>query len=474
MARILLIDTDARFIEGLSVKIRGLGHHVDVAHTLASGLELAETTAYDAVFLNPVLPDGDGMDALPSLLEAPSYPEVMIVTDTGRGDQAEQAIKLGVWDYLERPATTSAIELSLVRALQYRAKKILRQPHTTLKEETLGEIVGTSAPMKRCLDRLALSAASDANVLISGETGTGKEMFAWAIHNNSRRAGKRFVVVDCATLPETLVESILFGHERGAFTGAEKTHSGLIKRADGGTLFLDEVGEMPLTMQKSFLRVLQEHRFRQVGGGPEIRSDFRLIAASNRDLGIMVRERRFRKDLLFRLRAFAIELPPLRQRVEDIRSIVSHHLIRLCESYNLPVKTFSPDCLELLDRYEWPGNVRELVNALERAVAAAQQAPVLFAKHLPVYIRVHQAKASLVTSQDATADLLPGIRPGTPLPPLGTVRETVVAEAEQRYLGELLRQAADVREAAAISGLSRSRLYALLKKHDLAAAFRAA
>ncbi|MBP8037687.1 MAG: sigma-54-dependent Fis family transcriptional regulator, partial [Desulfobulbus sp.] len=362
----------------------------------------------------------------------------------------------------------------LVRAIQYRAKKILRQPHTTLKEETLGEIVGVSASMRRSLDRLALSAASDANVLISGETGTGKELFAWAIHNNSRRMGKRFVVVDCATLPETLVESILFGHERGAFTGADKTHSGLIKRADGGTLFLDEVGEMPLTVQKSFLRVLQEHRFRQVGGGPEIRSDFRLIAASNRDLNALVHERRFRKDLLFRLRAFTIELPPLRERIEDIRAIAVHHVARLCASYALPAKTFSPDCLELLDRYEWPGNVRELVNALERAVSVAQQAPVLFAKHLPVYIRVHLARASVVAGQDATTDLLPGAPAGTPLPPLSAVRETAVAEAEQRYLRELLRRAASVAEATALSGLSRSRLYALLKKHDLIAAFRTA
>jgi two-component system NtrC family response regulator len=474
MARILLIDTDERFIETLSAKIRALGHQVDAAGTMARGLELAETDGCDVVFLNPVLPDGNGMDALPMLIEAPSYPEVIMVTDTGSPDQAEQAIKMGAWDYVERPAFTSAMELSLVRAIQYRAKKILRQPHTTLKEETLGEIVGVSAPMRRSLDRLALSAASDANVLISGETGTGKELFAWAIHNNSRRVGKRFVVVDCATLPETLVESILFGHERGAFTGADKTHSGLIKRADGGTLFLDEVGEMPLTVQKSFLRVLQEHRFRQVGGGPEIRSDFRLIAASNRDLNTLVHERRFRKDLLFRLRAFSIELPPLRERIEDIRAIAVHHVARLCASYALPAKTFSPDCLELLDRYEWPGNVRELVNALERAVSVAQQAPVLFAKHLPVYIRVHLARASVVAGQDATADLLPGAPPGTPLPPLSTVRETAVAEAEQRYLRELLRRAASVSEATAVSGLSRSRLYALLKKHDLVAAFRTA
>ena len=474
MSTILIIDTQEPFIEILSREIIHTGHKVVAAGTLREGLELAASTPFDVIFLNAEMPDGNGMDVLPALIDTPSLPEIIILTDAGDADQAEHAIKMGAWDYVERPVTARAMTLSLVRAIQYRAKKIHKQPHTTLNEETLQDIVGNSPQMKRSLDRLALSANSDANVLITGETGTGKELFAWAIHNNSRRAGKRFVVVDCAALPETLVESILFGYERGAFTGADKSQSGLIKRADGGTLFLDEVGELPLAVQKSFLRVLQEHKFRQVGGGALLRSDFRLIAATNRDLDTLVHRHRFRKDLLFRLRAFTMELPPLRHRLEDIPAIAAHHVDKLCHSYGLNSKSFSPDFFEVLSRYEWPGNVRELVNALERAVSAARHEPVLFPKHLPVYIRVHLARASVEQGQTGPEPLLVRTNGSgsTSLPPLVEAREAAIAKLEQQYLRELMSLAGDMEQACAISGLSRSRLYALLKKHNLPSCFR--
>jgi two-component system, NtrC family, response regulator len=474
MSRILIIDTNESFTDTLSREIKHMGNVVFTTQTLSHGIDLATSTAFDVIFLNVQMPDGNGMDALPTFIETPSLPEVIIFTDTGDADQAEQAIKMGAWDYIERPVTSRSMTLSLVRAIQYRAKKTPRKPQITLKQETLDDIIGKSSQMKRCLERLALTAGSDANVLISGETGTGKELFAWAIHNNSRRASKRFVVVDCAALPDTLVESTLFGYERGAFTGADKTHNGLIKRADGGTLFLDEVGELPLSVQKSFLRVLQEHRFRQVGGGPEIRSDFRLIAATNRDLNVMVHGHHFRKDLLFRLRAFTIELPPLRHRVEDIREITAHHTDKFCESYGLARKTFSPDFFDMLDRYEWPGNVRELVNALERAVSAARHEPVLFPKHLPVYIRVHLARASVEQGQATVQTSLyeTGNTCRGTLPRLLDLRDATIAELEQRYLRELTNLAADMHEACAISGLSRSRLYALLKKYGIPSCLR--
>jgi two-component system, NtrC family, response regulator len=474
MSRILIIDTNEPFFKKLSRKIEQMGNIVFTAQTLSHGLDLAASISFDVVFLNAEMPDGNGMDALSTFIETPSLPEVIIFTDTGNADQAEHAIKMGAWDYVERPATTRGMTLSLLRAIQYRAKRVQRQPQAILKQETLDDIVGSSSQMKQCLDRLALTAGSDANVLISGETGTGKELFAWAIHNNSRRSGKRFVVVDCAALPENLVDSTLFGYERGAFTGADKTHNGLIKRADGGTLFLDEVGELPLSVQKSFLRVLQEHRFRQVGGGPEIRSDFRLIAATNRDLNAMVHRHQFRKDLLFRLRAFTMELPPLRQRIDDIREIAAHHTAKFCESYSLARKAFSPDFFEVLDRYEWPGNVRELVNALERAVSAARHEPLLFPKHLPVYIRVHLARAAVEQGQVAVYTPLPNIDnlSRITLPRLLDLRDATLAETEQRYLQELMNMAVDMRAACVISGLSRSRLYALLKKYGIPSSFR--
>ena len=474
MSSVLIIDTNDQFIDILSREIEGVGHYVVAAQTLAQGLSLAVSTALDVVFLNAEMPDGNGIDALSAIIATPSCPEIIIFTDFGDPDQAEHAIKMGAWDYVERPATTRAMTLSLVRVMQYRAKKIPRQPHAVLKQETLDDIVGSSPEIKQCFERLALTAISDANVLISGETGTGKELFAWAIHNNSRRANKRFVVVDCAALPDTLVESTLFGYERGAFTGADKAQNGLIKRADGGTLFLDEVGELPLSVQKSFLRVLQERKFRQVGGGSETRSDFRLIAATNRDLNDRVHHQKFRKDLLFRLRAFTLELPPLRERIGDIREITVHHVAKLCENYGLNKKTFSPDFLDTLDHYEWPGNVRELVNALERAVSAASYEPVLFTKHLPVYIRVHIARASVELRQ-ATSE--PSVSPSNPqtvksLPRLVDMRDAALLELEQGYLRELMGLSHTMQEACDTSGLSRSRLYALLKQYGIPSRFR--
>ncbi len=467
MARILILDTEPTSIASLKKEIGAMGHQADASSTLAEGLRLAADRTYDVIFLNASMPDGSGIDGLPPILATPSHPEVIIFADAGDADQAEQAIRMGAWDYMERPSTVRPMTLSLVRALQYRTKKIPRHPHAVLKQETLNDIVGSSPLMQQSLERLALSAGSDANVLISGETGTGKELFAWAIHHNSRRSAKRFVVVDCAALPETLVESTLFGFERGAFTGAEKSQSGLVKRADGGTLFLDEIGELPLSVQKSFLRVLQERTFRQVGGGPEIRSDFRLIAATNRDLSAMVQHHRFRKDLLFRLRAFTLELPPLRNHMEDLTEIAAHHLDHLCESYGLPAKIFSPDFFDVLSRYQWPGNVRELVNALERAVAAAGHEPVIFPRHMPVYIRVHLARASV--EQSGAASVTPMLNPdnATTLPSLVDLRQAAMDELEQRYLKELSTVSTTLAKACAISGLSRSRLYSLLKRHRI-------
>jgi two-component system NtrC family response regulator len=474
LSNVLIIDTNEYFIASLSGEISRMGHHVVTARTLAQAFDLTASESFDVVFLNTEMPDGKGLDAAPKIIESPSSPEAIIFTDSGDPDEAEQAVRMGAWDYVERPSTAKAMTVSLARAMQYRARKGLKRPSTTLKQEVLDNIVGESPQMKQCLERLALTANSDANVLILGETGTGKELFAWAIHRNSRRAGKRFVVVDCAALPDTLVESTLFGYEKGAFTGADKAQSGLVKRADGGTLFLDEVGELPLSVQKSFLRVLHERRFRQVGGRTEIRSNFRLIAATNRDLDEMARRHQFRKDLLFRLRTFTLELPPLRERIEDIRTISIHHMAQLCESYGVPQKSFSPDFFETANRYDWPGNVRELINSLERAVSASGGEPTVFPKHLPVYIRVQLARSS-VGQESASSDTgapAAEAEPSASFPKLAGIRAAAIAEAEQRYIRELVALTEDMRTACAISGLSRSRLYAILKKYGVSSPFR--
>jgi two-component system NtrC family response regulator len=273
------------------------------------------------------------------------------------------------------------------------------------------------------------------------------------------------VVVDCAALPETLIESLLFGHEKGAFTGAEQAREGLVRQAHGGTLFLDEVGELPLAMQRAFLRVLQERRFRPVGSQRETESDFRLVAATNRNLDAMVREGKFREDLLFRLRSFVIELPPLRERPEDIRDLARTFLDKLCERYGFAAKGFSPEFLRTLGVYPWPGNVREFINAMERTVTAAQFEPVLFPQHLPTHIRIQVAQAQVNHEQPAP---VPGDGTAPSLPTLHEFRETIYAQAEKQYLSDLLSLSGNnVNEACRIAGLSTSRLYALLKTHEL-------
>jgi len=466
MAYILIIDDDDLMCQSLSIVARRQGHDVVAVHTIGAGLEQANRQPFDLVFLDVRMPDGSGLDALPAIRGTASSPEIVIMTGFGDSRGAELAIRSGAWDYIEKGSSLKEITLSLERALAFRKQKMGEggnRVSVALKRE---DIIGSSPKLKSCLDLVAQAAGSDAGVLITGESGTGKELFARAVHMNSRRAGKAFVVVDCAALPETLIESLLFGHEKGSFTGAEQARDGLVRQADGGTLFLDEVGELPITMQKAFLRVLQEHRFRPVGSQRELESDFRLVAATNRDLDLMVREGRFRDDLLFRVRSLVIELPPLRERAEDISELARWYTDRLCERYGIASKGFAPELLTALVAYPWPGNVRELANALERTIAAAGSEPVLFPQHLPTNIRVQVAQAHM--KHDAPSETRLGGENGRDIPKLHDFREAVYAQAEKQYLTDLMSQAGNnIKEACRLSGLSISRLYALLKEHDL-------
>ena len=455
MARVLIVDDDELIGEMLSVMVEDMGHSASSATTLKAGFEKASSDNFDVIFLDIRMPDGNGLDLLPKIRELPLHPEVIIITGRGDPDGAELAIKNGAWDYIQKSSSTKEMLLPFVRALQYREEKNTRKPPTALK---LNGVIGKSPSMNVCLDLLAQAAHSDVNVLLAGETGTGKEVFARAIHENSMRGGNNFVVVDCTALPETLVESVLFGHEKGAFTGADKAQVGLVKQADAGTLFLDEIGELPLAVQKAFLRVLQEHRFRPVGAKREIESDFRLIAATNRSLEKMVQDQTFRSDLLFRVRTLPIELPPLSARKEDIKELAMYHMARVCERYQIGTKGFSPEVFDALMAYEWPGNVRELVNAIERAISDAYHEPTLFPKHLPLDLRVKVARSSVKKEAIPTAE---GVVP------LGSLAECRHA-AEGRYLRDLVFQTkGKIKDACRISGLSRSRLYVLLKTHNL-------
>lgn len=466
MARILIVDDDPQVCRLLERFVERLGHEALTAELLEEALEKARKEPVDLVLLDVSLPDGDGLEALPRMRRMPSSPEVIILTGQGSPDGAEVAVRAGAWDYLQKPPTRDVVTLALTRALQYRSES--RKAEDPVPIDT-SDILGSSVRMRGCLDQLSRAAGGEASVLLTGETGTGKELFAWAIHRNSARKNSNFVVVDCAALPEGLVESTLFGHEKGAFTGADRPRTGLVSEADGGTLFLDEVGELPLTLQKSFLRVLQDGSFRPVGGKKALNSDFRLISATNRSLERMVEEGQFRKDLLFRLRSTVIDLPPLRDRGDDIRCLALHFLGRLCERYRIEHKGFSPEYLDLLCAYTWPGNVRELSHVIEHSLTKAGTSPVLFPTHLPTYLRVTLARAAVTetpTDEHPRQESIPPIP--DPTTTFREYREESLARAERAYLEMLMaRSANDIQEACRLSGLSRARLYALLKKHRI-------
>lgn len=462
MARVLIVDDEQAMCGLLSHVVHGLGHEAVCANFLHQGLQEVLRGDYDLVFLDVFLPDGNGLEQIPRFQAARSRPEIVIITGAGTSEGAQLALKSGAWDYVQKPATLSELELIVMRALQYREMKRRGSP---LQPFRLEGIIGQCPAMLRCLEQASQATLSDVAVLITGETGTGKELLARAIHNNSPRAGAQFVVVDCAAIPENLVESVLFGHVRGAFTGADKEQRGLVGQAHGGTLFLDEVGELDPTVQRAFLRVLQEKRYRPLGGREELESDFRLIAATNRNLEDMVQEGRFREDLLHRLRAMNIHLPPLRERGEDVKALLMYHTARICRKNGWELKGFSPETLDCLARYPWPGNVRELVNTLESMIVGAHPEPVLFPVHLPHHVRLHFVKETLSPRIEPLPEgPAPPWRWPEPFPSIKEAREI----SERNYLQELMRRCMkDIPKACGISGLSRSQLYELLKRHNI-------
>ncbi len=456
MARVLIVDDDPSMGSALANVVRHMGHEVSCQVRLADGLEAAAAQDVDIVFLDVRLPDGNGAEALGEFRQLPSNPEVIIITGYADVDGAEYTLRHGAWDYIRKPASLDVMKVTMLRALEYRNQK--RRVPALLKRDA---IIGSSRALKRALELVAKAAATDSAVLITGQTGTGKELFARAIHENSSRAKGPFVVVDCAALPENLVESVLFGHERGAFTGADRSREGLVKQADGGTLFLDEVGELPPAVQKRFLRVIQEQEFRPVGSDRIVGSDFRLVSATNCNLPEMVNSDNFRQDLLFRLCSIDIELPPLCQREEDLKELALFYINRYCDSQGIGIKGISACFLDVLQHYSWPGNVRELFGVLDKVLAVAQHDKIIYAYHLPVNIRLAGKSDELVRSGQCDLKLL---EMGTDsLPPFKEYQR----ECGRRYITKLMATVGgDKKEACRLSGLSQSHLYNLLKEYS--------
>ncbi len=464
MATALIIDDDMIMCDMLSEMIEDLGHDAEASQSLKDGLKLVSSKAFDIVFLDVKMPDGNGLDIISKVKEAPSLPEIIIITGLGDENGAELAINSGAWDYIEKASSIKDIRLSFIKALQYRKQKEKSRIPVVLQR---AGIIGNSQTIRVCLDQVAQAAHSNANVLIAGETGTGKELFTEAIHLNSSRSARDLVVIDCAALPDSIVENILFGHKKGAFTGADSSSAGLISQADGGTLFLDEVGELPLSVQKTFLRVLQERRFRPIGGKREIKSDFRLISATNIDLAERVRKGKFREDLLYRLQTITIFLPPLRERREDTREIARFHMAKICKFLGFTEKVFSDNFLKILETYQWPGNVRELINTIEQTVSEANNEPVLFGRHLPNHLRIQAACQKIKKKSHPDCFGAESSRFEGQLPAMRDFLDTMRAE----YLKKLMSGAdGKVKKACRISGLSRARLYQLMKQYGLSIA----
>ena len=359
MSKILIIDDDQNICLYFSAVIKERGHDVRHELTFSGGRAAMSSNKFDVVFLDVHLPDGNGLELLSEIRGQTDAPEVVIITGFGDPKGAALAINNDAWDYVEKPASPDKLVLSLNRALQFRESK---KYHASSRALNIRDIVGNSFRMESCLESVAVAADTNASVLITGETGSGKELVAGAIHKNSNRSKNKFVIVDCASFPESLAESILFGHEKGAFTGADRARTGLVKLADKGTLFLDEVGEMPLSIQKKFLRVLETKRFRPIGERTELNSDFRLLAATHRNLNELVQKNEFREDLLYRLRSIEIEVPALREHKEDIKELSIYHMNRICDKHGVACKVFDPEVFIELESYDWPQRTAKWVD----------------------------------------------------------------------------------------------------------------
>ncbi len=479
MIHVLVIDDDPEFRHTMSILLHRLGYTAHQAAYIQQGLQVfSENSDISIVLLDLYLSDGKCIDAIP-LFRLPShFPQVIVMTGQSDPDSAAQCIENGAWDYMEKPITAPKLSLTLQRAVACQNERTARVSLNQIQQEGL---IGISPNFISCLEQLGLVTSHSSNVLLYGETGTGKELFARAIHNCSSRADRAFVALDCTCLPETLAESILQGHTKGAFTGANTAKSGMVKQADGGTLFLDEIGELPMHLQKSFLRILQERRVRPLGSSKEEYSDFRLIAATNRNLEQMVARGEFRQDLYYRLVTSQIILPPLRNRKEDIRPLVQNFMDQACKEYGLEAKDLSPDFMKALYSSQWPGNIRELMNVVYASLGSAQNAATLYPHHLPVNFRAQVVKQAVTQNQAGPGEsassqhtswlefkcFLPQLNGNRP-PTLKEARSHVVNQLEATYLQKIIQYTqGDIPKICQLAELSKPRCYELLKKHKI-------
>jgi two-component system response regulator PilR (NtrC family) len=452
-ARVLVVDDERSMRELLAIVLKREGYEVMLAENGRSAVAAVARGGVDLLISDIKMPDMTGLEVLRASKASDPALEAIMVTAFASQETAIEALRLGACDYLIKPFDVDELKVKVRDKLESRR---LRRENVLLKR-ALGSthqfhnIIGRSDAMLEVFTLVETIARTTSTVLITGESGTGKELVARAVHYHSLRRERPFVAVNCGALTETLLESELFGHVRGAFTGADTNKKGLIETAERGTIFLDEIGEMSQMMQVKLLRVLQERRFRRVGGTDEIEADIRVIAATNQDLARMVAEQRFREDLYYRINVIPVRLPPLRERREDVPLLAEHFLAKYSAQMAKPLAGLSQEALALLTAYDWPGNIRELENVLERAVAL-ERTPTILPESLPDHVRgqVSAGRSAVV------------------LPEAGFDLESHVRNLERDYIAQALRKAGGVQvKAADLLGMSFRSFRYYAKKYNL-------
>jgi DNA-binding NtrC family response regulator len=459
---VLVVDDEELLARSCTQILSAEGYTVSAETRGRAALETVRRQHPDVVLADLRLPDMDGIDLLREILQIRRETLVIMITGFATVNSSVEAIEAGAYDYIPKPFTATQLRILIGRAAQQvqLARDNAKLRDALRRQSGFDSMVGASEPIRKVFDLIQRVAPTEASVFVAGESGTGKELIARAIHDNSRRSDQPFVAVNCAALPDQLLESELFGHEKGAFTGADGQRRGLLETASGGTFFLDEVSEMSLDLQAKLLRVVQERRIRRVGGEGELPIDIRWISATNRDPEEAVRSGQLRQDLYFRLNVVPIRVPALRERPQDVPLLAQHFLRRYAEKYDRASLRMLPEVVQALECYGWPGNVRELQNMVERMVSLSWDGSELTAEDLPDEIR-------------GGAPLrVPGTRPasagsGASLS-FHDAKSRAIAEFEQAYLRDLLaRHRGNISQAARQAGMDRKTIHRMLAKYQL-------
>ena len=436
-ANLLVVDDEANTLASLSRAFRLAGHEVTVCDSAAKAIELAQNQSFDLIFSDVVMPGKDGLALLEDLKAQRVTTPVVMMSGQAHIDMAVRATRLGALDFLEKPISTDRLLLTVENALKLQR---LESENRNLKQ-SLGkhETIWSGEVMRKIMAQVERVAASESRVCILGETGTGKELIARTLHERSARAGGPFVTLNCAAVPSELIESELFGHEKGSFTGAASRHIGKFEQAEGGTIFLDEIGDMPLTMQAKLLRVLEEGEIERISGNQPIAVNVRVLVATHRNLEELVREGKFRQDLFHRVYVFPLTLPPLRERRDDIPLLIAHFAGLICAQNSWKLISFNPAAIQSLSAYSWPGNIRELRNVVERLILLATG---------------NEVTAETVRSALPSAVTVPAVNPCS-----GSLADRVQSFERDTILAELERHNYHITNAAKALGLERSHLY---------------